>query len=259
MQGTFRNFGEFCLRSFSQAFGSKKITESQVSKRIAESRFWRAEIDHYVEWYRGNRTHYETPPPREAEKVVGYDEKSSAILTWFELHQIIKYRADLQLSENFFRGKKILDLGSGPFPNGLAFLGAEVYSLDPLLPDYLQSGFPIHSYDQRAKFVMGKAEQMPFSDQYFDAVISVNAIDHVDNFEQTAQEIRRVLKAEGKLRMHVHYHRPTIAEPIEIDDSRLRQAFSWVNNLTKISESKLKTGHELRAHEESYVLWSNFS
>ena len=40
---------------------------------------------------------------------------------------------------------------------------------------------------------------MPFEDGFFDAVISVNAIDHVNDFAETAKEIKRVLKLKDDL------------------------------------------------------------
>ena len=58
--------------------------------------------------------------------------------------------------------------------------------------------------------------------------------------------------------MHVHYHEPLLTEPVQITDDRFQSAFSWVKNLTKISESQSKTGYTLASDSEKYVLWSNF-
>lgn len=99
---------------------------------------------------------------------------------------------------------------------------------------------------------------MPFPDNFFDAVISVNAIDHVDDFEQTSKEIERVLKPSGKIRLHIHYHKKTSTEPLELSDKIVGDAFSWCKNFRKVGESFQSRGYELINEDEKYVLWSNF-
>ena len=234
---------------------SKRIKNKKYKSEII---FWRNELRNYVEWYNGKKELYNTPSPSESQKVISYTEEHSAVLTWFELHQKPKYIQDLKLTVDCFRGKKIIDIGSGPFPNSLVFNECEVYNLDPLLPKYIEIGFPLFKYESRAKYIYAYSESIPVEDNIFDAVISVNAIDHVDDFEKTAIEVQRVLKPNGLLKMHVHYHEPTLGEPIRISDERFRNAYSWCCNLKKISESQNKMGHKLNNEKEKYVLWSNF-
>lgn len=102
-------------------------------------------------------------------------------------------------------------------PSGTVFQDVELYCLDPLYGQYISSGFPMHYYD-RTHFINAPSENIPVEDNFFDVIISVNAIDHVDDFHDTAQELKRVLKPNGKFAMHVHYHKATAAEPIEITD-----------------------------------------
>ena len=227
-----------------------------TSKEFAEIKFWRKQIDNYIKWYKGEMpTLYGTPSP--ANKISSYSLKNAALLTFFRDHQEVKYLRDLQLDENAFSGMKILDIGSGPFPSGLCYKDAEVYCLDPLMAKYIEAGYPIHCYDNRARFVQSMAEDMPFDTGYFDAVISVNAIDHVNDFSKTSREIQRVLKPGGRFRMHVHYHPKTTAEPIELDDEIFLQHYGWVTGLKRISESKQKTGTILIDDREKYVVWGN--
>jgi len=179
------------------------------------------------------------------------------LLTFFRDHQEVKYLKDLHLDENAFSGMKVLDIGSGPFPSGLCYKNAEIYCLDPLMGKYIEAGYPIHCYDSRAKFVQAMAEDIPFEDGYFDAVISVNAIDHVNDFAKTATEIQRVLKPGGRFRMHAHYHPKTTAEPIELNDEVFLHHYNWVHNLKRIHESNQKTGTVLSDTREKYVVWGN--
>jgi len=190
-------------------------------------------------------------------KISSHSLKNAALLTFFRDHQQVKYLKDLHLEEDAFTGMKLLDIGSGPFPSGLCYKNAEVYCLDPLMAKYFEAGYPIHCYDNRAKFVQSMAEDMPFDNGYFDAVISVNAIDHVNDFGKTANEIQRVLKPGGRFRMHVHYHPKTTAEPIELNDDVFLKHYSWVSNLQKISESNEKLGTVLTDPSEKYVVWGN--
>jgi SAM-dependent methyltransferase len=164
----------------------------------------------------------------------------------------------LGLSENIFRGKTILDIGSGPIPSASVFKSCKLYCLDPLLHKYLECGYPLHYYADNIKFIHGYSENIPIEDNFFDAVVAVNAIDHVDDLEKTAKELYRVLKRNGKLAMHVHYHKPCPEEPLEINDAIFLNAFSWCKNFKKIKETKEKFGYKLKAKDETYVLWRNF-
>lgn len=227
-------------------------------KEFAEMKFWRRQIGNYISWYNGTiKEFYGHPAPKLTEKIEAATNELSALLTFFEVHQKHKYKTDLLLNENEFLGMKVLDIGSGPFPSSLVFKDCETYSLDPLMDAYISAGYPLHCYEQRGRFVKSMAEKMPFADGFFDAVISVNAIDHVNDFAATAKEIRRVLKPDGRFRMHVHYHPKTKAEPLELNDDVFLQNYFWVRGLKKLQESKNKTGTTINNENESYVVWGN--
>jgi ubiquinone/menaquinone biosynthesis C-methylase UbiE len=242
----------FLREKFEKLTGKLLGTE----KRDAEVRFWKKEILKYIQWYDGNIPElYGNRLPED--KVIAPTKAISAILTFFNVHQKHKYLKDLMLEKDSFTGMKVLDIGCGPFPSALCFEGAEVFSLDPLLDSYISAGYPVHCYEQRGRFVHSSAEHMPFFDQSIDAVISVNAIDHVDDFAQTAREIRRVLKPDGRFRMHVHYHPKTTAEPIELNDEVFLQHYGWVSGIKKLRESKQKVGSVVEDDRELYVVWGN--
>lgn len=233
--------------------GYNKLTE----KQRAELRFWAEELSHYVEWYQGRRrTLYKTPCPEENGQNVVPQLHVSAILTWAKLHQCPKYLHDLQLTKDAFRGLKVLDVGSGPIPSATCFEGADIYALDPLAEFYESIGYSRTPFPD-VHFCEAKAEKMPFSSHFFDVVLSVNAIDHVDDFEQTAAEISRVLKPGGKLAMHVHYHPATECEPLELNDSRVRTAFSSVKGFAPCRRSQCSFTNDVLPPEE-FVLWRNF-
>lgn len=228
-----------------------------ADKYGAEIAFRREAVQEYELWYRGEIPDlYETPSPTDAQKVQSRSLRHSAILTFLELVIKPKYLWDLELDRRGLAGRRVLDVGAGPMPGGTAFVDVELWCLDPLYPVYLQLGFPLHYWD-RVRFVNAFAEDIPIEDGFFDAVISVNAIDHVDDFLKTATEIRRVLKNDGFLRMHVHYHAKTTTEPIELNDEVFGSAYSWCRGLRKIDEKTRKYGSEA-GPGEFYALWSNF-
>jgi SAM-dependent methyltransferase len=228
-----------------------------MRKQAAELEFWRQEIERYQQWYRGELSPlYKTASPLDDQKVAAPNAKDASILTWHKLHQETKYLEDLELGATAFQGMKVLEVGAGPMPSATCFENCQLYCLEPLLPQYLHAGFPLHYYHS-VTFIHGCAERIPVQNDFFDAVISVNAIDHVDDLPQTAAEIKRVLKPHGLLRMHVHYHRATTCEPIEIDDALFGRLFGWCGDLKKIRMAGSNHSIDLPANE-SYALWSNF-
>jgi SAM-dependent methyltransferase len=235
-----------------------KLSQSK-DKHHAMLQFREHILVQYEKWYDGIIGQlYEEPSPTEEQKVKVGTHRENAILTWAKLHQEKKYIEDLQLDEYAFRGMKILDVGSGPIPSALAFKECNVFCLDPLVPEFYKLGYPFWHYDSRAKFIYGYSESMPFPNNYFDGVISVNAIDHVDDFLKTSLEIKRVIKQNGKLRLHIHYHLKTKLEPIELSDPIVLSAFSWCEGFKKINASKKKRGTTLNNDNELFAVWSNF-
>ncbi|HVW96651.1 MAG TPA: class I SAM-dependent methyltransferase [Mucilaginibacter sp.] len=236
----------------------KPETGKELDKHASETKFWKDELQRYNDWYDGSvKEMYNTSAPSENEKVVEHLKSHSSILTWHKLHQEVKYLNDLNLNKNAFAGKKVLDVGCGPMPSATCFKEADIYCLDPLLDRYIGVGFPLHLYGD-VKFVQGYSENMPVNDGFFDVVLSVNALDHVDDFELTAKEIKRVLKPGGWVVLHLHYHPPTQNEPLELNDERVAKAFADIRNFRKLSESQEKFGYQCD-EGESYALWSNMS
>lgn len=228
-------------------------------KYRTEISFWKSMYTEFVRWYNGDlKELYQEPSPLEEQKIKIFNSPINAILTWQDIHQKVKYRQDLLLNTNKFEGLNLLDIGSGPFPSALVFEKCELFCLDPLLPLYIEVGYPIHVYEPRVHFVYGFSEKMPFEDNFFDAIISVNALDHVDDFALTSIEIKRVLKPEGKVRFHLHYHLKTITEPLELNDAIVKETFSWCTGFKKIHESKMKRGYSATDKNELFTIWSNF-
>ena len=205
-----------------------------AAKHIAELAWWERGLRYRVEWYRGKRTMYGRPPPTDEEKHVRDTIEASAGVTTVAV-SLDRYPKALKISRHHFAGKTLLDVGCGPYPLSIAFEDCRIIGLDPLVGRYEEAGFPLSEFTDRVTFVRGFAEDMPFPGQSFDAVISVNAIDHVDDFARAASEISRVLKKDGVLRMQVHYHPPRKLEPYALTDEDVLAHFGHLG-IEKISE-----------------------
>jgi len=150
---------------------------------------------------------------------------------------------------DYFRGMRILDIGCGPLPFALAFTDCEIYGIDPLLDMYGRMDFPVDKYSHRLTYVSCPAENMPFQDDFFDAIISSNAIDHVDDLARAAQEISRVLRPGGIVRFGIEQHAPRVLEPWLINDETIIKHFGHLG-IKKISESPTPGGN-------TWVVWGN--
>jgi SAM-dependent methyltransferase len=125
------------------------------------------------------------------------------------------YTEMLGVEKSFYASKKILDVGCGPRGSlEWADEAAERIGLDPLVDRYRELGIDRH----KMTYVNAPSERIPFGDGYFDVVLSLNSLDHVDNIDQTAHEICRVTGVGGYFFVMVEIHpHPTIAEPITLD------------------------------------------
>lgn len=227
-------------------------------KEFNELRFWSKEIRPIVDWYLGRIDHYwDIPAPSGEAKVTDYDTQTNAILSWANA-SLDYYPDHLDLPTDCFEGCVILDLGCGPIPHAQAFTGCRIYNLDPLVDEYRKLGFPLELHSPRLSFFSNPAERMPFESGSVDGVISVNAIDHVDDFGQVATEITRILKPDGILRFEVHYHRATPLEPWALDDEVILRHFSHLG-IKKIRERPYSEVDPVSASEEGERLatWGN--
>ncbi|MBA4313397.1 MAG: hypothetical protein C0417_12305 [Chlorobiaceae bacterium] len=126
------------------------------------------------------------------------------------------YTSHFGFDHNYYKGKRILDIGCGPRGSlEWAHMTTERVGIDPLADLYKEFGTEKHGM----KYVPTGSENIPFLNDYFDVVASFNSLDHVDNLDKTIAEIKRILKPGGFFLLITELnHEPTDCEPI---------AFSW--------------------------------
>ncbi len=131
-----------------------------------------------------------------------------------------RYKKDLYLDDNSFIGKRVLDLCCGPHAGLIGFRDCEKYGVDHLIDSYKELGYPLEKHG--IKYFQAKAESLPFADNFFDVIVCVNALDHVDSLKNTLNEASRVLKHSGKFIGQLNFHKNRqIAEPVILDHEKL--------------------------------------
>jgi ubiquinone/menaquinone biosynthesis C-methylase UbiE len=106
---------------------------------------------------------------------------------WFE---------GLKRDLGFEKGQRVLEIGCGCglFAGFLDGSDVEYVGLD-LLPEVIEAA-PKKSGKNR--FLVSSAESIPFRDGYFDSVVCIDVLHHVD-YKSAISEISRVLKVGGKI------------------------------------------------------------
>ena len=158
-------------------------------------------------------------------------------------HYQFFYTQFFGLDDNFYSGKKLLDIGCGPRGSlEWAAMTRVRIGLDPLTEFYKMIGAKDHAME----YIATGSESIPFPDEYFDIVASFNSLDHVDNLDLTIQEIKRVLRPNGTfLLLSDVNHKPTICEPI---------SFSWdIVDRFKDSFALVAEKHYEKSQEGIYV------
>lgn len=156
-----------------------------------------------------------------------------------------RYTYCLEIPKDYFRGMRILDVGCGPVPYSLELTDCEIWGIDPLIDMYKRLNLPMDKYSDRYTVVSAPAESMPFEDNFFDAIISVNAIDHVDDLPSVAGEITRVLRPGGIFIFWAELHSSRLVEPWHIDDEIVKAYFGHLtikenNEIPASSSSQFK-------------------
>lgn len=149
-----------------------------------------------------NHDHEKEPNHGELQKVYqqvppDYWDKSyrSNPVQW--LYHVWRFRAIRKMIKSLPHGARILDIGCG---SGFAIekctaerLDLDVYGIDVTdsLIKYAREKRP------RFKFLEAKGETLPFSDNYFDAILYLDVIEHLVDPSASLREAHRCLKNNG--------------------------------------------------------------
>jgi len=122
-------------------------------------------------------------------------EKDPSILNNPESDRV--YKTYLQIDNNTFKDKIVVDVGCGPLGILRLYNAKLKFGVDHLINEYSRIGYKLLNHD--IVYLCCKSEEICLIDGYADFVISRNALDHVDDFYKTMDEIHRILKRDGEL------------------------------------------------------------
>lgn len=115
---------------------------------------------------------------------------------------IIKYRILKLVGLNFSdKGEKILDIGCGDKPRYHKKISGKLVCFD--------------IRKTKISHVVGNASSLPFKDNVFDGVISINSFYYFNNPFESAKEVSRVLKKNGIFFLITPFIYPTHDAPID--------------------------------------------
>ncbi len=154
--------------------------------------------------------------------------KSLSAYTLLNSSPIVNYlsiKTKLGLKKNI----KVLDVGGGTGHTFASFFHfpetIQYFLIDPnirLLHDQFIRVFPKLSYLKMAH-ILANAENLPILDNQFDLVLSIEAIDHLNNYKEFISEAYRVLNKGGQFLLTSHLD---IAPSKEDETSFLKKIFS---------------------------------
>lgn len=143
-----------------------------------------------------------------------------------------RYKKDLYLETNSFYGMKVLDVGCGANGGLIGFENCDKYAIDHLYDEYVRIGYPLHEHG--IKYVNGKSENLPYDSNFFDVIVCVNALDHVDSLDATVKQISRVLKKGGVFLAQLNFRvKPSLCEPIVFEHNALKILFESCSMLVE--------------------------
>jgi len=114
-----------------------------------------------------------------------------------------------------FEGKKVLDFGCGPGHDLMGFAQFSrpkvLVGADVSLTSLLQAKKRCELHEQSVELVQLDPERvsLPFSSNSFDYIHASGVLHHVPDLAQTLDELRRVLRSDGTLRVMV-YNRDSV-------------------------------------------------
>lgn len=95
-----------------------------------------------------------------------------------------------------FKNKTVLDLGCGDGEDSVAI---SRFAKKVIGVDIEKNIAWKNNKSPNVKFIISKAEKLPFKDSQFDALFLKDVIHHVQNIEKTMSEIKRVTKPDARI------------------------------------------------------------
>jgi len=137
-----------------------------------------------------------------------YESKPSAVgiikdLPWYI--PAVKLKWGLKAVSVIRKGGKVLEIGCG---GGAMIKGIKYHNraLDAYGVDFCESSLVYARKNPGGvKFVLGDIYKLPFKDESFDAVVTFDVLEHLDDLQSALSEVKRVLKPGGVFHSAIPY------------------------------------------------------
>ncbi|MHB8565707.1 MAG: class I SAM-dependent methyltransferase [Nitrososphaerales archaeon] len=158
------------------------------------------------------------------------------------------------------RGLAVLDVGTG-LGSTVGFLsdhlpkGSKLWTIDPsqeMLDKARNTKFGSDaSKASRIEFVQGNAEELGFEDDFFDVIVSVMVLHHLENLDAVCRQLFRVLKKGGKLILADY--RPEASKRLDFETRHLESDFF---NPEQVKKKLLQNGGDFsQVKARSFRVW----
>jgi len=124
-----------------------------------------------------------------------------------------------------YHGKRVLEVGIGAGTDFLQWIraGAEAYGIDLTEESVRNVQQRLSAYGMKAADVrVSDAENLPYQDNFFDLVYSWGVIHHTENTIKALEEIIRVAKPGGAIKIMVYNRRSVVALQLYLQYGLLR-------------------------------------
>lgn len=172
-----------------------------------------------------------------------------------------------EANDDFMRGKIVADFGCGP-RGSLSWTKAPMLriGIDILATVYLQS-FGQCMLEHDMTYITSTERIIPLQSSLVDIMFTLNALDHVDNFECMTKEILRVLKPGGLFVGSLNLNEPaTHCEPQTLTEDIIKKNLLRHINISSYRLAKIhpKSPYKFlyenklskkKKKDEPYILW----
>ena len=129
-----------------------------------------------------------------------------------------------ETTDDFLRGKIVADFGCGP-RGSLVWAGSALLRIGiDVLSDRYAEEFPDEIASHNMVYVKSTEKVIPLPSDFIDVMFTLNAMDHVDQFETACNEIVRVLKPGGEFIGSLNLEEPpSPCEPQQLTEEVIGQ------------------------------------
>ena len=120
------------------------------------------------------------------------------------------YKDLFKITGKTFRGKKVVEIGAGPYGLVRSIVAEEKIIIEPLGKEYEK----LYSRDVNIQYIDQKAESIDLKSETIDFVLLLNVINHCERPDKVIKEVKRILIKGGILYFFTPLHK-------EIDNKHL--------------------------------------